>query len=69
MYNDSTTDFRSINHHGSTRKVFDKNGTEAIGTLKKENGYMLPQKSMGDVAEFMGRYLFHFTKLLTYHEN
>ena len=61
MFDEVTTDFRSINHHGSRRKVFDKNSTEAT---KKENGYMLPETNMGDVAKFMGRYLFHVTKLI-----
>ena len=55
MFNEATTDFRSINHHGSKRKVFDINSTEAT---PKENGYMLSQTNLGDVAKFFGKYYF-----------
>ena len=55
MFNEATTDFRSINHHGSKRKVLDNNSTVAT---KKENGYMLSQTNIGDVAKFMGKFNF-----------
>ena len=40
---------RFINHHGSERKVFDK---------KKNNGFMLPQTNLGDIAKFFGKFFF-----------
>ena len=54
IFDEATTDFRSINHHGSRRKVFDTNATEA---RQKKNGYMLSQ-TKGDVAKFFSKYYF-----------
>ena len=42
-------DSRSINHHGSWRKVSDKNITEA------QNGFILKQTNLGDIARFFGK--------------
>ena len=50
--NEATTDVRSINHHGTKIKVFDKDCTEAT---KKENGWMPSQTNLGDVAKFFGK--------------
>ena len=49
IYEINDADSRSINHHGSTRKVSDKNIIEA------QNGFMLKQKNVGDVAKFFGK--------------
>ena len=53
IYNEDTADLRSINHHGSERKVFNKNITEV---KIKKNGFMLTQKYLRDVAKFVGKY-------------
>ena len=42
-------DSRLINHHGSERKVFDKNMTKA------QNGFMLKKLNLGDIAKFFGK--------------
>ena len=52
-YNEDTADLRSINRHGSERKVFDKNITEF---KNKKNGFMQTQTNLGDVAKFVGKY-------------
>ena len=49
IYNEA--DF--INHHGSERKVFDKNITEV---KNKNNGFVLTKNNLGDVAKFVGKY-------------
>ena len=46
-------DERSINHHGSQRKVFDKNITEAN---KKGKWFMHSQTNLGDIAIFFGKF-------------
>ena len=53
IYNEDTADLRSINHHGSERKVFDKNITEV---KNKNNGFVLTKNNFGDVAKFVGKY-------------
>ena len=53
IYNEDTADLRSINHHGSERKVVDKN----IAELKnKKNGFMQKQTNLGNIARFVGKY-------------
>ena len=47
IYNEA--DSRSINHHGSKRKVYDKNITEA------QNGWIHRQTNVGDIAKFFGK--------------
>ena len=50
-------DERSINHHGSERKVFDKKIKEAN---KKGHWFRRQQTNLGDIAIFFGKYiLFH----------
>ena len=52
IYNEDTADLRSINHHGSERKVVDKN----IAELKnKKNGFMQKQTNLGNIARFVGK--------------
>ena len=51
--NEDTADLRSINHHGSERKVFDKNIAEL---KKKKNCFMQTETTLGDVAKFVGKY-------------
>ena len=53
IYNEDTADLRSINHHGSERKIFDKNITEV---KNKNNGFVLTKNNFGDVAKFVGKY-------------
>ena len=44
---------RSINHHGSVRKVFD---AKISGVTNMENGFMLPKTSMLHIAKFFRKY-------------
>ena len=49
IYETNDADSHSINHHGSRRKVFDKNITEA------KTGFILKQTNLGDIAKFFGK--------------
>ena len=45
IYNEA----EAINHHGSKRKVLEKNISVA------KNGFMLKQTNVGDIAKFFGK--------------
>ena len=67
IYNEDTDEERTINNHGSERKVFNKNVTEV---KNRKNGFMLRQTNLGDVAKFFGKYNYiqHVSWIENYHK-